>query len=244
MDYGAHKQDVATVLYVEDEDVIRQNFKESFEDHKFSVVDKTNLNGVLSFIDQSSNGIDIAVLDMQLGQDRLAGLRLCTMLRNRFPAIPILILTLHTDPQIEEIAYRNGADAFVSKAESLSLIVTRMRSMLARFDALASSTTSDHQRAITDDLQLDDWLEEAIWKGEPLELNPTRYAILKTLVASNGETLSVYDIMRKLSLVVEGNTIVQHVKVIRNAFIKFDPSFNNIVTVRGKGYKWNPLKKA
>ncbi|WP_156492637.1 winged helix-turn-helix domain-containing protein, partial [Oleiphilus sp. HI0080] len=68
--------------------------------------------------------------------------------------------------------------------------------------------------------------------------SPVRTAILKQLFLAKGKAVSVFDLQDELKIVVESNTIVQHIKIIRSEFQRVDPSFNCIRTVRGKGYRW------
>ncbi len=45
-------------------------------------------------------------------------------------------------------------------------------------------------------------------------------------------------LMREASLVVDEGTITSHIKRIRKKFAAVDPSFDQIDTVYGMGYRW------
>lgn len=59
--------------------------------------------------------IDLVILDLGLGAgnpDRLPGLRLCSEIKTRYPALPILVLSSHTEPVLQTAAHQMGADGF------------------------------------------------------------------------------------------------------------------------------------
>jgi len=61
----------------------------------------------------SVNRPDLLIID--LAMPGMGGLELSRLVKERWPEIPIIILTLHDSPHHRQAALEAGADAFVSK---------------------------------------------------------------------------------------------------------------------------------
>jgi DNA-binding NarL/FixJ family response regulator len=79
------------------------------------VADEPSLMEALGRLDA-----DLAVVDLALsGED---GLQLLQRLRERFPGLKLIAISVHGEPGVSQAALRAGADAFVAK----SAIATRL----------------------------------------------------------------------------------------------------------------------
>ena len=58
---------------------------------------------------------DIAIVDVSLGKDN--GLDLIKTLHKEFPALPLLVYSMHSSSSVVNTAFENGALGFLSKAE-------------------------------------------------------------------------------------------------------------------------------
>jgi DNA-binding response OmpR family regulator len=228
------------LLYVEDETVIRDNFSEFFLANGFSVFAVDSEENALRLI-ASRHDFDCAVFDVELGDNPFGGIQLCRVFREKFPRVPILVLSAHTETDIQEMGYKLGIDAYLDKREPLSLLAIKLESLVRRYEQLLNGQKPRHN-GLVESLAFDDLAERVYWNGDELSLSPVRFMILRYLVQAHGKAVSVFDIQEELNVVVESNTIVQHVKIIRQEFLRLDPEFNCIRTVRGKGYRWvNPV---
>ena len=73
--------------------------------------------------------LQLILLDIELpGLNGLAGL---AILRKRWPGVPVLVLTSHTEIEVRESALLQGVDGFLSKAESAANMLTCIRGLLA-----------------------------------------------------------------------------------------------------------------
>lgn len=80
---------------------------------------------LISFLSPDLIIIDLAMPDM-------SGLELTRLVKERWPEIPIIILTLHDSPRHRQAAEEAGADAFVGKLEmDHDLLPTLMRLLKA-----------------------------------------------------------------------------------------------------------------
>jgi two-component system, OmpR family, response regulator len=78
----------------------------------------------------------------------------------------------------------------------------------------------------------------APWKELPLNLSLTQFWILKDLLEHAGEVRSTTDLMRAAHITVQPNTIVVHIKTIREEIQKITPDFACIKSERARGYRW------
>ena len=72
---------------------------------------------------------DIVVVDLSL--PRGSGLELLKELRGRFPALRLLVLSMHDEASVAERAFRAGAHGYAVKNESAPRIVEAIRAVLA-----------------------------------------------------------------------------------------------------------------
>ena len=72
---------------------------------------------------------DILLLDFALGRDELDGVSLIRVLRARFPACRILVLSTHHEPATVSLALRVGARGFVGKGEDMADLMKAIRSV-------------------------------------------------------------------------------------------------------------------
>jgi two-component system OmpR family response regulator len=87
-------------------------------------------------------------------------------------------------------------------------------------------------------LRIDERLSRAHWLESPLDLSLTQYWILKDLFSHSGEVRSTTDLMRAANITVQPNTIVVHIKAIREAIQEITPNFSCIKSERARGYRW------
>ncbi|KZY61265.1 hypothetical protein A3742_11780 [Oleiphilus sp. HI0071] len=226
------------LLYVEDETGLRNRFSELFLANGYNVV-AADCEDQAKHLIYCYADFDCAVFDVELGENPLAGVELCREFREKFPLTPVLILSAHTDTGLQEMSYKLGADAYVDKREPLSLLAVRLDALVERHRKMRGLSAEHIDLKYSHiGLEFDELGERVFWNGNELSLSPVRTAILKQLFLAKGKAVSVFDLQDELKIVVESNTIVQHIKIIRSEFQRVDPSFNCIRTVRGKGYRW------
>lgn len=223
--------------YVEDNEVIRENYTECLIEAGFKVVAFDNSEDALSNFKVSMP--DLLLLDIGLGHQRDAGLHLCMQIRQVDQSVPIVFLTSH-DTDFERISgLRMGADDYITKDTNIDYVLVRIETLLRRNTAVRDAAASvPEQSQLTGSLVLDERTCKAEWKGESLQLSLTQFWILQALVNGQGELKSHNDLMKAANIFVEPNTIAAHVKSIRNAFKSYNQEFANIRTVRGVGYQW------
>ncbi len=225
---------------VEDDEVILSNYADFLAGLGFRVDRYGDKESAL--LGLGSDLPDLVLLDITLNGERDAGFAICAEIRRRAPCLPVIFLTSH-DGEVDKISgLRLGADDYITKDVSLDYLVVRIEALFRRLEAYAAAPRGvaaivPTQRAGVD-IEFDPQTATARWRSQPLELTLTQVWMLQALCEANGQTRSHAELMRAAKIVVEPNTVAAHMKAIREAFSRVDPSFDHIRTERGRGYRW------
>ena len=229
------------VLLVEDDDVLRANYQSLLGAHRLSVLACATKAEALSAF--AGEEFDVVILDVTLGHDYEAGFDLCQAFREKRKITPIIFLTERDDDADRISGLRLGADDYLSKTISGSYLVARVNALIRRIETItqieAGATKPVPQlQAESSRLRIDERLSRAFWDGQPLDLSLTQFWILKHLFENVGEVRSITELMRAASITVQPNTIVVHIKAIREEIQKTTPDFACIKSERARGYRW------
>ena len=151
-----NSSDTRTVVLVEDEAALRENYRLALENAGYRVIDFSAADTALAACQKTLP--DLALIDIGLGKDSEAGFGLCQSLRALSAQLPIMFLTAR-DSELDVISgLRLGADDYLTKDISLQQIITRVNTLLRRVDALKAHTetavqkvaelTLDHERLL------------------------------------------------------------------------------------------------
>ncbi len=223
-----------TVVLVEDESALRENYRMALEKAGYHVVDFASADTALDYCKRKLP--DLALIDIGLGNDSEAGFGLCQSLRALSAQLPILFLTAR-DSELDVISgLRLGADDYLTKDISLQQIITRVNTLLRRVDAFKAPAEPKLQQVA--ELTLDHERLLAAWNGKTVELTVTEFWLVACLAKHPGQVRSRQQLMDAANLVLDDQTITAHIKRIRKKFLAVDDSFAAIQSVYGLGYRW------
>jgi len=227
---------MAKILFVEDDDTLRENFTRLLQREGFEVDAVSNKVSAMEHFDLSVP--DLAILDITLGNETEAGFHLCAELRNKSQTTPIIFFTLH-DSDFDKISgMRLGADDYITKDVNLDYLVVRIKALLHRVEVLSGSNTGPDNELKRGNLYINMDTLYAKWKDKPLDLSLTQLWMLYALVNHPGHVRSLQQLMEAANITTQPNTVAVHVKNIRSQFQKIDGDFVSIKTERGIGYRW------
>lgn len=223
-----------TIVLVEDEPALRDNYRMALEKAGYSVQDFSTADAALKAV--KARMPDLAIIDIGLGNDSEAGFALCQSLRGLSQRLPILFLTAR-DSELDVISgLRLGADDYLTKDISLAQIITRVNTLLRRVDVLSQSDVPTVQSI--GPLSIDQERLICMWREKAVELTVTEFWLIACLASHQGQVKSRQQLMDAANVVLDDQTITAHVKRIRKKFHMIDPEFNCIQTVYGLGYRW------
>lgn len=223
-----------TIVLVEDEPALRDNYRLALEKAGYSVLDYGTADAALNAV--RARLPDLAILDIGLGNDSEAGFALCQAMRELSARLPILFLTAR-DSELDVISgLRLGADDYLTKDISLAQIITRVNTLLRRVEVLSKAEQPTIQHI--GPLSIDNDRLAAQWREQPVELTVTEFWLVACLAAQPGQVKSRQQLMDAANVVLDDQTITAHVKRIRKKFHAVDTDFNSIQTVYGLGYRW------
>jgi DNA-binding response OmpR family regulator len=179
----------------------------------------------------SEGDFGVVVLDVML--PRRNGFRVCADLRAAGVTTPILVLTAKDGELDEAEALDTGADDFLTKPFSYTVLSARIRALLRRAAdrAVTPSTVGD--------LRIDPARRRA-WRGaEEVTLTAREFDVLEALVRRTGEVLSKDRILAAVwdsDFAGDPNIVEVYVRRLRR---KLDEPFGrrSIETLRGAGYR-------
>ena len=176
----------------------------------------------------------LVILDLMLPE--MDGWDVCRVLR-RESDVPIIMLTARVEDTDKLIGLELGADDYVTKPFSPQELVARVRAVLRRVEGMPAKPERISRGEITVDLS-----RHAVTVGdEPLDLTPTEFDLLATLMQDPGRTFTRSQLLEQTQgYAYEGyeRTIDVHMKNLRQK-IETDPSNpQHIRTVYGVGYRF------
>jgi two-component system, OmpR family, response regulator len=232
------------VLLVEDDEVLRNNYQMLLSAHQLSVQACASKQEAISAF--HGGHFDVIILDVTLGREYEAGFELCRHFRDRRNTTPIIFLTERDEDYDRISGLRLGADDYLSKTISGAYLVARINALIRRIETLVGEANgaertqprSAKRNNESSPLRIDDQVSRAYWKGESLDLSLTQFWILKDLFEHIGQVRSTADLMRAANITVQPNTIVVHIKAIREEIQRVSPDFSCIKSERARGYRW------
>ncbi|HVB21967.1 MAG TPA: response regulator transcription factor [Ktedonobacteraceae bacterium] len=179
---------------------------------------------------------DLIVLDLML--PGLDGWDITRWMRGdqQLASIPILMLTARVEDIDKILGLELGADDYLTKPFNPREVVARVRAILRR----AGGGTSISSILQVGELRLDMDQHTLSVSGVPVEVTPTEFALLKTLMEHPNHAFTRTELLEKaLGYAYEGldRTLDSHIKNLRK---KIEPDANHphyLETVFGVGYR-------
>lgn len=221
-----------TILVVDDAESLRTMVKSYLTQEGYRVV--TAANGREALFVARQERPDLILLDLMMPE--MGGFEFITA-HNRDGDAPVIILTAKIEESDKVLGLELGADDYLTKPFSLRELTARIRAVLRRTE---KSTTATSALLRVGELSLDRGSRLVSADGNTVELTPSEFDLLATLMASPGRVFSRLELLDKLQGdAYEGyeRTIDVH---IRNLRTKIEPDPRNpryVLTVYGIGYR-------
>jgi DNA-binding NarL/FixJ family response regulator len=115
------------VMLVDDHAVVRAGYRRLLELEPDVVVCAECADGdeALATLQRRGSAVDVMVLDLSM--PGRSGLDLLRRVRQRWPALRVLVFSMHDSPAMVAQALRAGADGFITKSSEPALLVDALR---------------------------------------------------------------------------------------------------------------------
>jgi DNA-binding response OmpR family regulator len=220
-----------TILVVDDEPQIVRLVRAYLEEAGFRVVTASDGQEALHVARHEKP--DLVVLDILM--PRMDGLEFTRHIR-RERNVPIIMLTARAEETDRIVGLELGADDYVTKPFSPREVVARVRAVLRRIQPQPDSSPVLRVGSLT----LDRATHIVAVSGQPVDLTPTEFGILETLMTTPGRVFSrgeLLEAVQGIAFEAYERTVDAHIKNLRRK-LESDPAHPRyILTVRGVGYR-------
>jgi DNA-binding response OmpR family regulator len=215
------------VLVVDDEFRIRKLLADFLSREGYKVLEANDGEEALDLLFESGKKIDLVILDVMM--PKYDGWYVLERIRD-YMTIPVIMLTARSDEYDQLKGFKLGADDYVTKPFSPSVLVARVNKLL-------SKTNKDDQEINFGVIRIDLAARKTFIKEELINLTPKEFELLRYFIDNKGIALSRDKILNAVwnyDYFGDLRTVDTHVKQLR---AKLGEYSYYISTVRSVGYR-------
>ena len=154
--------------------------------------------------------------------------------------IPIILLTAKSETEDMVLGLNVGADDYITKPFVPVEVLARVRSQLRRYAKLGSRAPEKPDTLSIGGITLDDRAKSVTVDGDPVNLTPMEYSILRLLMEHPGKvysTKALYEAVWQEAAMGSEGAVAVHIRHLREK-IEINPSDPRYIkVVWGQGYK-------
>ena len=228
------------ILVCDDERDIVSALRIYLEPEGYRVLEAYNGQEALDVL--SREQVHLVLLDIMM--PKLDGISTIARLRET-SNVPVIMLTAKSEDTDKVLGLNIGADDYITKPFNPLEVIARVKSQLRRYTTLGSQSASPDVITIGA-VCLDDPAKTVTVDGEPVNLTPSEYGILRLLMRNPGKvysTKALYEaVWQEAALGSEGSVAV-HIRHLREK-LEINPSEPRYLKVMwGQGYKLEGAKR-
>lgn len=184
---------------------------------------------------------DVQLVLMDIMMPNMDGITAMTELRKN-SNVPVILITAKGEDSDKILGLNVGADDYITKPFNPVEVLARVRSQLRRYMQLGGGQVRPAQLTIGN-ITLDDCIKQVTRDGEPVNLTPTEYDILKLLMSHPRQVFSPAEIYERVwheaPLGFE-STVAVHIRHLREKLEITPAEPRYLKVVWGRGYKMEP----
>ena len=184
---------------------------------------------------------EVHLVLMDIMMPNVDGITAMTQLR-KFSNVPVILITAKGEDNDKILGLNIGADDYITKPFNPVEVLARVRSQLRRYMQLGGGSMRPTQLMIGN-IALDDMTKQVTRDGEPVNLTPIEYDILKLLMSHPRQVFSPAEIYERVwhesPLGFEG-TVAVHIRHLREKIEITPAEPRYLKVVWGRGYKMEP----
>lgn len=226
------------IMVVDDSEDIREIVDVLLVSEGYKVISTDRGEDALRLLNIYQN-IDLIILDIMMPGK--SGFEICKELRGITTA-PILFLSAKSHITDKETGLSIGGDDYLPKPFSPIELMARVKALLRRYSVYQGKDQNPKSELIRIRELLIHPISGDVWlSGKPIILRYKEYKLLVLLAINRGSTFSaqeLYEIIwEEPFLPVSNNTVVVHIKNLRQKIERDPKNPKYIVTVWGRGYQ-------
>ncbi|MGD6957358.1 response regulator transcription factor [Rossellomorea aquimaris] len=223
------------VLLVEDDRTIAAGLEYSLRQEEYGTIVCYDVESAKAMIDDRLGEIDLCLFDLSLPDG--SGYDLCEMVKKRDDK-PVIFLTALDDEVNVVMGLDMGADDYITKPFRVRELLSRIRSVLRRYQKKSSQANVWMD---IEDIRINT-LEGKVYKnGDEVVLTALEYRLLLIFANHVGQVLTRAQLLDRIWDVagdfVNDNTLTVYIKRLREKLEDHPQRPTIIKTVRGMGYK-------
>ena len=224
----------ATVLFVEDDPVLRSTLAYNLVREGFRVIPAADGVVALDVVHRDICQVDVVLLDVML--PGISGLQVLREIRSRSD-VPVLLLSARGEEQNRIDGLELGADDYIVKPFALRELMARVRAPARRRAAPAAQPPVSLLRG---DLRIEIDRRRVLVGDREVLLRPKEFGLLITLAIEPGKVFSRQSLLDTVwgeDVIVDERTVDVHVSWLRGKLRDAGLDGVAIRTVYGAGYQ-------
>jgi DNA-binding response OmpR family regulator len=230
-----HGFELATVLVVEDDPVLRSTLAYNLSREGFRVLTAADGEAGLAQAREELSRLDLVILDVML--PGISGFQVLRILRTETD-IPILMLSARGEEQDRIDGLELGADDYVVKPFALRELMARVRAGVRRRAVPAAQPPTVLYRG---PMRIEIDRRRVLVGQHEIVLRPKEYGLLLTLAFAPGRVFSRQDLLDAVwgeDIIVDERTVDVHISWLRGKLADAGFDAGAIRTVYGVGYRF------
>ncbi len=180
--------------------------------------------------------LDLAILDVMIGE--IDGFEICKKIRDKGLKFPIIMLTAKIENNDKITGLTMGADDYITKPFNPLELMARVKSAIRRYTQY--NEIKKENNIYIDSLEIKKEEHKCLLYDREIELTPLEFDILLYLAEHRGKVVGAEELFEnvwKEKYLENNNTVMVHIRRIREKLKESTKNPKYIKTVWGVGYK-------
>ncbi|MEK5522034.1 response regulator transcription factor [Heyndrickxia sp. FSL W8-0423] len=224
-----------TILVVDDEKEIRDLIAIYLNNEGYKVIQASDGEEGLDIL--KNQEVHLIVLDIMM--PNINGIQMCMKVRE-IAEMPIIMLSAKTQDMDKILGLTTGADDYVIKPFNPLELVARVKSQLRRYMKMTGGMMQKENEIQIGEMLINVSTHQVILENQEIKLTPREFSILELLARNRGLVFSadqIYESVWKERSFQSDNTVMVHIRKIREKIEENSRKPRYIKTVWGVGYK-------
>ena len=228
---------MSKILLVEDEESIRGFIKINLIRNGFEVIEAgSGEEGISKALNEKP---DMAILDVML--PGIDGFQVCSVLRNEYPKIGIIMLTAKGQDMDKIMGLEYGADDYIVKPFNPLEVVLRVKAILRRIETKDEKINKDENKITSGPFIIDLYSQKLLKNGAEIDVTPKEYMLMKLFIENSNKAFTRDELLNLIwgyDFFGDSKIIDVNIRRLRAKIEDDSSSPKYIETVWGLGYRW------